>query len=91
MSSVQLTPILEAEIRIHKLYRQMSVTTIEQAKYLRIAGQLAKAHASSTWYLSRALGEPCKDLRRDLRKMEGHGLVVAESNGSNNIYWSLKP
>jgi len=87
----QLTPILEIEVRLLKIYRQMNITTSEHARYLQIARELSKSHATSTWQLSKAMGEDCKTIRRDLRKMEGHDLVKADSNGFNNIYWSLKP
>lgn len=88
----QLTPILEAEIRIEKLHRQMALTTADSFRFLQIAREVAKSSQVSTWFLSKVFaGEPCKVLRRDLRRMERWGIVTAESNGSNNIYWSLKP
>ncbi|MEN5141108.1 hypothetical protein [Pseudomonas juntendi] len=86
-----LTPFLIAEIRIEKIYRQANMTTVERQRYLDICVELALSHRHSTWALSRAMGEQCKPLRRDLRRMERHGLVVADSNGFNNIYWSLAP
>lgn len=87
----ELTPFLTAEIRIEKIYRQANMTTADRNRYLDICVELAQSYRHSTWALSRAMGEECKDLRRDLRRMERHGLVVADSNGFNNIYWSLAP
>lgn len=87
----QLTPILEAEIRIEKIYRQANITTLERARYLQIARALATGLQWSTWALSKSMEEPCKSLRRDLRRMERDELVLSESNGFNNIYWSLQP
>lgn len=86
----QLSPILEAEIRIEKLHRQMAITTAESFRHLQIARKLNESHQSSTWYLSQVMGDECKVLRQELRRMERLGIVTAKSNGSNNIYWSLK-
>jgi DNA-binding IclR family transcriptional regulator len=79
------------EARIWGDYRQMAITTGELDRYRAIARNLASSHATSTYSLAKALDAPCADTRRELRRMERRGYVVADSNGSNNIYWSLKP
>lgn len=79
------------EIRILKDWRQMAITSAEHHKYLKIAKYLSGSHKTSTWMVSKTLQEPCRDARKQLRKMERMGYVVAESNGSNSVYWSLKP
>lgn len=86
-----MSPVLENEVRITKDHRQMAITTSEMSRYMKIIGYLAGSHATSTWMVSRHLGDSCKQARKDLRRMEGRGYVTADSNGSNNIYWSLKP
>jgi len=86
-----MTPILENEVRMCKDWRQMAITTEEHARYLKIARYLEGCHATSTWMVSRHLGDSCKNVRKDLRRMEVLGYVIADSKGSNNIYWSLMP
>lgn len=86
-----MSALEENEIRIAKDWQMMTVTTNEQAQYLKIARYLGGSAGTSTYMVSRHLREACSIVRRDLRKMERLGYVMADSNGSNNIYWSLKP
>lgn len=79
------------EARIWGDYRHMAITTSELDRYREITRHLANSHATSTYSLAKTLGLPCADTRKELRRMERKGYVVADSNGSNNIYWSLKP
>lgn len=81
----------ENEIRIGKDWQTMTVTTTEQAQYLKIARYLGDSPATTTYMVGLHMREACAVVRRDLRKMEKLGYVVADSNGSNNICWSLKP
>jgi len=81
----------EVETRIAKDWQTLSITSGDQARYLKIVRYLAGSHATSTYMVSRHLREACSVVRRDLRKMEKRGYVIADSNGSNNIYWSLRP
>lgn len=81
----------EFETRIAKDWQTMSITSGDQARYLKIARYLAGSYATSTYMVARHLREACGIVRRDLRKMEKRGYVIADSNGSNNIYWSLQP
>lgn len=77
--------------RLLDLYRQMAITAGEHLRYGQLAEELSKSEKASTVWLSRAFAnEPCKNLRRDLRRMVRWGLVDAHSNGFNNIYWSLR-
>lgn len=86
-----MSALVENEIRIAKDWQSMAITTAEQARYLKIARYLGGSAGTSTYIVSRHLREACSVVRRDLRKMEKLGYVAAESNGSNNIHWSLKP
>ena len=81
----------ENEIRIAKDWQAMSITTVEQAQYMKIARYLGDSPATTTYMVGLHMREACSVVRRDLRKMERLGYAVADSNGSNNIYWSLKP
>ena len=81
----------ENEIRIAKDWQTMTVTTTEQAQYLKIARYLGDSPATTTYMVGLHMREACPVVRRDLRRMEKLGYVVADSNGSNNICWSLKP
>jgi len=74
-----------------KDWRDMAITTLEHAQYLKIYHYLLGSHATSTWMVSRMLDDTCKNTRKALRQMERRGYVVSDSNGSNNIYWSLAP
>lgn len=80
----------EVENQIAKDWQSMSITSSDQARYLKIVRYLAGSHSTSTYMVSLHLREACGVVRRDLRKMEKLGYVVADSNGSNNIYWSLR-
>lgn len=86
-----MSVLTDNETRIDKDWQAMSITTAEQAQYLKIARYLGGSAGTSTYMVSRHLREACSVVRRDLRKMEKLGYVAADSNGSNNIYWSLKP
>lgn len=80
----------DVEIRIEKDWQNMSITSGDRPRYLKIVRYLAGSHATSTYMVARHLREDCNIVRRDLRKMEKRGYVIADSNGSNNIYWSLR-
>ncbi|MBJ2206160.1 hypothetical protein JFT33_06125 [Pseudomonas carnis] len=86
-----MSVLTENEIRIAKDWQAMTVTTNEQAQYLKIARYLGDSPATTTYMVGLHIREACSVVRRDLRKMEKLGYVVADSNGSNNICWSLKP
>jgi predicted transcriptional regulator len=79
------------EARLEADYRQLAVTTNERFLYSSAAHILSDSKASSTLYVSRQLGMNCQQTRKHLRRMEKMGYVQADSNGFNNIYWSLKP
>lgn len=81
----------QVEIRIAKDWQMLSITSGDKARYLKIVRYLAGSHATSTYMVALHLREACGVVRRDLRKMEKRGYVTADSNGSNNIYWSLRP
>ncbi|CRM73239.1 MULTISPECIES: hypothetical protein [Pseudomonas] len=81
----------ENEIRIKKDWQMAAITTVDEARYIKIARYLGELPATTTYMVSLHLRESCDLVRRDLRRMEKHGYVVADSNGSNNICWSLKP
>ena len=77
-----------ARQRLLKAYQSLSITTVQYCRYIGIEEQLAKG-GSTTYMLSKALKVTCKELRRDLRDMEKCEAVIAESNGSNSVYWSV--
>lgn len=81
----------ENEIRILKDYRQMAITTTEHGIYMRIIRYMSEGFSTSTYRIARHLRCECREARKFLRKMEGRGYVIADSNGSNNICWVLKP
>lgn len=86
-----MSTLTDNEIRITKDWQTMAVTTAEQAQYLKIARYLGDSPATTTYMVGLHMREDCSIIRRDLRRMEKLGYVVADSNGSNNICWSLKP
>lgn len=86
-----MSALTDNEIRITKDWQTMAVTTAEQAQYLKIARYLGDSPATTTYMVGLHMREDCSIIRRDLRRMEKLGYVVADSNGSNNICWSLKP
>jgi Mn-dependent DtxR family transcriptional regulator len=79
------------EIRIARHWQQMAITTADQARFLTIARYLGEMPATTTYMVSVMLRDNCQTARNDLRRMEKMGYVVADSNGSNSIRWSLKP
>ncbi len=88
---MKLSAAVEAEIRIEKDYRQMILTSSDRSRYLKIARYLGDSPATSTYMVALHLRKTCSVVRRDLRKMEKLDYVTADSNGSNNIYWALRP
>lgn len=83
--------IKEVETRIARDWQMMNVTTNEQAQYLKIARYLGDSPATTTYMVGLHMREACSIIRGDLRRMEKLGYVLADSNGSNNICWRLKP
>lgn len=81
----------ENEIRISKDWQMAAITSADKFRFLKIARYLGESPATSTYMVSRHLRESCDLVRRDLKRMEKRGYVVADSNGSNNICWRLKP
>ena len=79
------------EVRIAKDWQMMTITTGEQAQYLKIARYLGEAPATTTYMVGLHMRESCAIIRKDLRRMEKLGYVTTDSNGSNNIYWALRP
>lgn len=77
-----------AEARLLGLYRQMAVTGLDYDEFAALL-QLLRAGGATTHYLARRKGRPCASIRRALRRMERLKLVLAESNGSNSIFWRL--
>lgn len=87
-NQVILSPLQENEIRIRKDYRTLSITTIEQSIFMVVARYLAD-HPACTYRIALHMKTDCHHIRPKLRRMEKMGYVIAESNGSNNIVWSL--
>lgn len=83
--------LIENEIRIAKDWQMMAIDSGEQAQFLKIARYFGESRATTTYMVSLHMRESCSITRGDLRRMEKLGYVVADSNGSNNICWSLKP
>lgn len=86
-----MSVLTENEIRIAKDWQTMAIDSGEQAQFLKIARYLGELPATTTYMVSLHMRESCSIIRGDLRRMEKLGYVVADSNGSNNICWSLKP
>lgn len=82
--------VLLNEKRIVEDWRQMSITTPDRLRFNKIVRYLGESHATSTYMVSLHMRESCDVIRRDLKRMEKRGYVVSDSNGSNNIYWSLQ-
>lgn len=82
---------LATEKRIVEDWRQLSITSADRVRFNKIVNYLGDVPATSTYMVARHLRESCDVVRRDLKRMEKRGYVVADSNGSNNIYWSLQP
>lgn len=82
--------IKQIEQQIRHDYNQLRATTVDYYNFTEIARHLASGKAS-TYSISRHFGVPCKDIRKILKRMEKLDYVAADSNGSNNIYWELKP
>lgn len=81
----------ENEYRIGKDWQIAAITSADKFQFLKIARYLGESPATSTYMVSLHLRESCDLVRRDLKRMEKLGYVVADSNGSNNIWWRLKP
>lgn len=79
------------EVRLHRDWQALSVTTRNQVRFLKIINYLGESPATTTYMVSLHMRESCSIIRGDLRRMEKLGYVVGDSNGSNNICWSLKP
>ena len=86
-----MSPLMGNEARIEKDWRQAAITSTERIIYTCIVKHLSENSGSSTYMMSRAVDIPCARLRKYLRQMEKRGYVTADSNGFNNINWSLKP
>ena len=86
-----MSRLMGTEIRIAKDWQTMTITTSEQGRYLKIARYLGEALATSTYMVGLHMRESCAIIRKDLRRMEKLGYVTADSNGSNNICWALRP
>lgn len=78
-----------AESRIKKLHRDLIITTAERGQYALLARKIAKRYSITTCSLAKQVDATCAELRRVLRRMEQKGLVMAHSNGSNKITWTL--
>lgn len=86
-----MATVLELESihsKIRNDYQHLSVTTSELAGFLALAGYLALSPAC-TYRVSLFYRQDCTSTRKALRRMERMGYVHGESNGSNNIVWSL--
>lgn len=86
-----MSVLTDNEIRIAKDWQTMAIDSGEQAQFLKIARYLGEARATSTYMVSLHMRESCSIIRGDLRRMEKLGYVTADSNGSNNICWALRP
>ena len=85
---MKLSTFQENEIRIRNDYRTMSITDLEQSIFMVVARYLAD-HPACTYRIALHMKTDCHHIRPKLRRMEKMGYVSAESNGSNNIVWSL--
>ncbi len=85
---MKLSPLQENEIRIRKDHRTMAITGLEQSLFMVVARYLDD-RAACTYRIAKHMKTDCHHIRPKLRRMEKMGYVVAESNGSNNIVWSL--
>lgn len=83
--------IKEVETHIAKDWQTMVITTRQRAQYMKIARYLGDSPATTTYMVCLHMREACSIIRGDLRRMERLGYVLADSNGSNNICWRLKP
>lgn len=86
-----MSVIKEVETRIAKDWQTMAITTRQQAQYLAIVRYLGDCPATTTYMVGLHMREACSIIRGDLRRMEKLEYVLADSNGSNNICWRLKP